>query len=376
LAIPGLYDSNETMFRDFSENREAAVARAAAYFSVLPEIVLANVRNLEEHARDNPRAFAGFHAELSAFRHAETLLRELQQRVGLRLVGARVLDVGCGGGHALRAARQMGAAHAAGLELSESRTAIGNEMLAQYGLPGSITAGSVLDPTTVEGLGREYDAILMFDLLEHVPSIRDVLAVARSLVRAGGILVIRSGNPFNPELLLREPHYGLPGMTILPRATALEYFRACRTGEYEVFEWLHRLDIEDHLRAAGFSVEEVPQERSHPISDFDRIAAQLIDATDYPDERIAAEVRHALRVLRLLRLRAPDAEDFFGTLCFTIVGRAGGVEGSRPSSEPEAGGVERKKGWLAELAARIRRMRDTSGPPRGRSSSRRSRRAE
>jgi hypothetical protein len=164
-------------------------------------------------------------------------------------------------------------------------------------------------------------------------------------------------------------------MTILPRATALEYFRACRTGEYEVFEWLHRVDIEDHLRAAGFAVEEVPQERSHPIADFDRIAAQLTDANDYPNERIAAEVRHALRILRLLRLRAPDAEDFFGTLWFTIVGRAGGVEASRPSREPEAGGTGRKKGWLAELAARIRRAGGTSGLPRWRSS-RRSRSAE
>lgn len=324
MIVRSLYESSEEMFRAFSDDRQAAVDRAAAHYAVPPELVLATIRHLEATQRAHPRAIAFFDSELGAFRRADLVLRDLRQRVGLNTEKAKILDIGCGGGHAIRAAWGCGAADVRGLEVDGLRAASGNETLQMFGLPPSIEPGSIFDPKAVAALGKEYDAVLIFDLLEHVPSIDGLFGVVRSLLKTGGIAVIRAGNPFNPELLLREPHYGLPGMTLLARDLALEYFRSCASGEYEVFEWLGRSEIEARLRAAGFAVEAVPQERTHPLSDFDRVAAQLMDATDYPSPRIAAEIRQRIRLLQHLREETASAADHFGVMIHTILGRASG----------------------------------------------------
>ncbi len=249
-----------------------------------------------------------------------------------------MLDLGCGGGDAMRAAWGRGAADVWGLEIDARRAATGNDMLERYGLPRNIQVGSILDPEAVDALGKDYDAAFLFDVVEHVPSVGDLVGVVRPLLKAGGVAVIRAGTPFNPEMLLREPHYGLPAMTVLSRTTALRYFGACRTGAYEVFEWLYRTEIEARLRRAGFAVEAAPQERTHSASEFDRIAALLTMETTYPDPEIEAEAKRAIRFLRLLRENALDPDELFGVMNFTIVGRVPGGGAPAPSTPPPAAG--------------------------------------
>lgn len=355
--IPALYESSEELFRSFAENREAAVARAAEYFSVQPATVLETIQHLEATCRDHPCAHAYFNASVGAFRRADLVFEDLQRLCGIRLQGARVLDLGCGGGDAMRAAWSRGAADVRGLEYVAPRASGGNDMLARYGLPRTIHAGSILDRDAVAQLGTGFDVVLLFDVTEHVPSVAELVAVVRPLVKPGGVVVIRAGNPFNPGLLLSEPHYGLPGMTVLSRASALRYFCARMSGDYEVFEWLQRAELEATLRRAGFTIEAAADERTHPASEFDRVAKVLTEETTYPDAGIEAEVKQAIRYLRLLRVHAPDPEAFFGVQIFTIVARLPGV-----AEVPEVTGVAAtppaRPWWkraLAALHARLRR---------------------
>jgi SAM-dependent methyltransferase len=321
MTLRNLYETNEEMFQAFRDDRMEAIALAAAHYGVLPETVLETVRHLEVNCRDHPRAAASFDSELGAFRRAFLVLEDLEVRGGIRLARANVLDIGCGGGHAMRAAWERGAANVIGLEIDGRRALAANDSLARYGKPPTIATGSVLDPGVVARLGRDFDFIFLFDLLEHVPSVDDLLGTVRSLLKPGGTTVIRIGNPYNPELLLREPHYGLPGMTLLDREAALEYFRSQATGEYEVYDWLCRSEVEALLRSIGFEVQPIPQERTHPISEFDRVSEQLLNSTTYPTPAIAAQVRRELRLLRILRDHLADPGDFFGPMIHTIMGK-------------------------------------------------------
>lgn len=316
-----LYQSNEAMFQDFDSDKAAAVVRIVDHYEVHPAFVNQYVDQLMSSQRDNPRAFAGFESEIGAFKRTVALLRYVEVGNEIAFKNSKVLDVGCGSGHSMRAAWKLGARHVIGLDYNKARADNGNKMLALYGLPSSICTGSILDTNLNQLLGSDFDLVLMFDLLEHVPSIDRSLEVARSLLKPGAKIIIRSGNPFNPEFLLREPHYGVPGMTLLSRHSALEYLAQTRGGEYEVYEWLCRTEIEERLKNAGFAIGTNSDEMTHPLADFDRVVKQLEEEFSYPTAAIKEEVLQGVKFLKILRNSIPNNEKFFGIMNYNIVAK-------------------------------------------------------
>lgn len=100
---------------------------------------------------------------------------------GGRIAGARVLDVGCGGGQLLAAARARGAA-VCGVDPS----------------PHAARAGAALGVEVVPALaalvGRRFDGIVMSHALEHVPDLRATLADLRAALADGGWLCLEVPN--------------------------------------------------------------------------------------------------------------------------------------------------------------------------------------
>lgn len=90
--------------------------------------------------------------------------------------GARVLDVGCAGGHL---AAEMGARGSAvlGVELQAAAArARGVEVI----------EGSIDDPGVRERIGADFDAVLCADVLEHLPAPEETLAFLAGRLRPGG----------------------------------------------------------------------------------------------------------------------------------------------------------------------------------------------
>lgn len=128
-----------------------------------------------------------------------------------------VLDVGCGTGALLRASH---APRALGIDVSDAMVALARERnrdLPDYRFEHA-------DITTWESSER-FDAVLFFDVIEHVP---DRLAAIQSLARVlapGGRLVIEMANPaWEPILMFAErrglkmpegPHYRIWGGELL-----------------------------------------------------------------------------------------------------------------------------------------------------------------
>jgi len=109
----------------------------------------------------------------------EKKVRAILRRTRLDPMGKRLLDIGCAGGAFLVASREAGF-EVQGIEPSRW---MGEYARAQYRLDvrqGFLEPGMFLDAS--------FDVITLWDVIEHVPSPRDVLAVVHGLLKPGGYL--------------------------------------------------------------------------------------------------------------------------------------------------------------------------------------------
>lgn len=96
-------------------------------------------------------------------------------------VGARVLDVGCGTGSISVMLRDLRKADLLGIEPSAERVEVARNRGLNV-IHGLFTAESVKD------LGL-FDVVVFADVLEHLSDPADAIAVARSVLKPGGLIV-------------------------------------------------------------------------------------------------------------------------------------------------------------------------------------------
>lgn len=100
--------------------------------------------------------------------------------------GARVLDVGCGGGLMLSLLAE-GGAEVEGLELQDARILYARQV---HGL--RVHKRGLDDPGFVRERSGAYDAVTLFDVIEHVNFPARTLAAARALLSPGGHLFVET----------------------------------------------------------------------------------------------------------------------------------------------------------------------------------------
>lgn len=110
--------------------------------------------------------------------------RKLFARVRPLLPGNRLLDVGAGIGVFARAARELG------LDVTAVDTSEAAARFAREEVGSEVQATDFL---TMDVSGK-YDAVTLWDVIEHVPRPTDFVAHARQVLRPGGVLVIKTPN--------------------------------------------------------------------------------------------------------------------------------------------------------------------------------------
>ncbi len=100
----------------------------------------------------------------------------------LPIRGRRFLDYGCGGGHFVRAAAELGM-EAWGIDLDEEDAKFGSEHGLRIGV-GDYRALDQLGP-------QSYSAILVSHVLEHVPEPAVVIKALVAKLDPGGVLIVR-----------------------------------------------------------------------------------------------------------------------------------------------------------------------------------------
>jgi SAM-dependent methyltransferase len=188
------------------------------------------VSDLQDEAREHLRAqYARVFTEEAIGRHLDDFVGEHQARelldwfVRRRPDARTVLDVGSGYGSFVLLARERGL-DARGVELAPFEVDWARRRLAERRPPD--------DPVAVYAAGdgarlpypdASFDAVTLWNVLEHVPDLRATVDEAARVVRPGGSVVALAPNYAS---FRREAHYHVPWAPFLPKTLALPYLRA------------------------------------------------------------------------------------------------------------------------------------------------------
>jgi len=118
-------------------------------------------------------------ANLEKFKNQTAIIRKY-----LPLNNAKVLDIGCGGGLFLSMLKQEGA-EVIGIELSDSRAQYAKT---KHGL--EIYKHPIESEFWQDGYANHFDAVTLWDVIEHVNYPYQTLQCAANVLKAGGLLLI------------------------------------------------------------------------------------------------------------------------------------------------------------------------------------------
>ena len=119
--------------------------------------------------------------ELVQWRYEAPLL----ERLGGRVAGMRVLEVGCGRGVGTEIIfRRFGAAHVTAFDLDPDMVARASRRLARY--PSERLRLFVGDATAIDAADQSFDAVFDFGIIHHVPNWQLAVAEIRRVLRPGG----------------------------------------------------------------------------------------------------------------------------------------------------------------------------------------------
>jgi SAM-dependent methyltransferase len=129
-------------------------------------------------------------------------------RKWMPLEGTRILDAGCGVGGASKALAEAGALV----------TAVDLAPLPPDQVRGMNIRYQCADLSTWRS-GQSEDAVILWDVLEHLPDPDRALRQLHTLLRENGLLLIATPNRLSLFNLFCDPHYGLPFLSLCKRKT-------------------------------------------------------------------------------------------------------------------------------------------------------------
>jgi SAM-dependent methyltransferase len=285
-------DDVTAFWAQYRLNQDPIVAAAAARYPLIPRPFVATYISTLTAIDGNPRVLEYLDAELGLPGRSLVIVDALLKS-GVRVRGARCLDVGCSNGGLLLAARNRGAGFCVGIDASAARLSSARMVCAGTGI-------EFFEADARGELPSDFDVVFCVDVLEHVPGWPRVIERIDKALAPGGAAFVSIHNAQHPASVLSEPHYGLPGLTLLPHDKARACWEQVRgalgnTLDYEVYEWPSHASLRAAAQGLGLTVA--------PLASAEWMNARFWEGHFERRAALEADVAAALE-----RLPVPDAE--------------------------------------------------------------------
>jgi 2-polyprenyl-3-methyl-5-hydroxy-6-metoxy-1,4-benzoquinol methylase len=163
-----------------------------------------------------------------------------------------VLDVGC----------QLGAL---AIALSEKGATVTGIDVEEKTLQGARirSSGYGVSPTFCKAYGESlpfadgsFDLVTMMDVIEHVEDINATLTECARVLKKGGLFILQGPNRWSPRWFVRDPHYQMFGISVLPQKVGRWYVTKVRgLPSYDVGVFPVALQTQNHLKSLGLRIE-------------------------------------------------------------------------------------------------------------------------
>lgn len=180
--------------------------------------------------------------------------RELAEQLArhVTFAGARVLDVGCQtGGLAIA----MAARHASvtGIDVDATLLRAAEIRARCHGVDAQFV---VAKSESLPFESGRFDLVTFVDVIEHVERGDDALAEVARVLAPGGVLYLQGPNRFSPRWFLRDPHYQMAGISVLPPSVGRWYVTRVRgRPRYDVGVFPVGATVVRRLERAGLQIE-------------------------------------------------------------------------------------------------------------------------
>ncbi len=159
-----------------------------------------------------------------------------------KISGARVLDVGCGGGILTEALATAGA-NVTGIDMAESPLAVARLHQVESGVNVDYQQSTAEE--MAEAQAGQFDVVTCLEMLEHVPAPSQVIASCKKLVKPGGDVFFSTINR-HPKAFL----FAIVGaeylLRMLPAGTH-DYEKFIRPSELESWARQSRLELQSSI---------------------------------------------------------------------------------------------------------------------------------
>jgi len=241
----------ETFWERFRGDRLALLASLLAKYPLMPPRYVADYLDCCQRLVGNRQILSYLDADLGAAERGFTLVDSLVGG-GIPVAGARCLDIGCSNGGLLLAAQRRGASTCLGVDVSEDRLSSAR-MVCTGERVEFLRLDAALDP-----IPGSFDLIFCVDTLEHVSDWRRLILHAVRALAPGGRVFLSLHNARHPSSVLSEPHYGVPGLVLLPTREAAALWGRVRGGlgsevDYDVAAWPGSRDVQSTALSAGYA---------------------------------------------------------------------------------------------------------------------------
>lgn len=257
---------------------------------------------------------------------------------GTSMKGKRFLDLGCGMGGCIVAARQQGATYSEGWEIARDKLQLASVNVRAFtneDAPLVVLERSMDDALNTEDYDDPFDVILCDEVLEHVKDLnQSVTTIATLLEPTTGFGFLRIPNGFCAQSVSADQHLSIFGLTLLDRFEGVPLAKAIKGhpdystmfGEYRHYEEyeslfqehglqmmpLHPLVLErEGVRDVEYWISKIKQQRDELLPEWrgkvsdetlDLLSGRVEDYLAEADARLTEVRSHFAHNLPLTRL--------------------------------------------------------------------------